>query len=101
MTVPARVGDRRSVVLVGWSGEDGQRQDSEADAKGYQRRDGMPGVGGALARWLASVPKPLAANDPGQQELAGGDEDRNGVLHAGMLADSWPLVLAARPDGGP
>jgi hypothetical protein len=43
------------------------------------------------------VPKPQATKGPGQQKLTPGDEQRNGVLHARMLASSPPW-LPARGD---
>jgi hypothetical protein len=98
MTPPVRVGEPLRLVLVDSSGEDGQREGSDADAKRQQRRDGVPDMGGPLARRSASVPKPQATKGPGQQELTAGDEQGNGVLHARMLASSPPWLLAW-PDG--
>jgi hypothetical protein len=54
------------------SGEERQRQGCDRDAQGQQRRDGVADMGGALARRSAAVPNPLAAQGPGQQELAAG-----------------------------
>jgi hypothetical protein len=100
MTGPIAVGEPLQLVMAAWLGEDGQREDSDTDAKGKQRGDGMPDMGGPLTRWPASVLKPKAAEGAGQHQLAPGDEHRDGVLHAWMLADSWPWVLLAWPDGG-
>jgi hypothetical protein len=99
MTGPVHVGEAHQLVVVAWSGEQRQREGSNRDAKGQQRRDGMPDMGGPLARWSASVPKPKAAQGPGQQELAAGDEQRNRVVHAWMLPDSRPWELPAWSDG--
>jgi hypothetical protein len=96
-----RVGGFQRVRTSGWSGEDGQGKGSNAETEREQRHDRVPEVGASLAWWPASIPKPQAANSPCQQKLAAGDEHRNGVLHAWMLADSWPWVLLAPPDGGP
>jgi len=95
MTGPVRVGEAHQLVFVAWSGEQRQREGSDRDAKRQQRRDGVADMGGPLARRSASVPKPLAAQGPGQQELAAGDEQRNSVVHAWMLADSRPWELPA------
>jgi hypothetical protein len=98
MTSPVRVGEPFQLGAAAPSGEDGQREGSDADAKGQQRRDGVPDMGGPLAWRSASVPKPQATKGPGQQQLTAGDEQRNGVLHAPMLASSSPWRLAW-PDG--
>ena len=94
MTRPVGVGEPLPLVVVDSSGEEGQREGSDADAKRHQRRDGVPDMGGPLARRAASVPKPQATNGSGQQQLTAGDEQRNGVLHARMLASSLPWLLA-------
>jgi hypothetical protein len=86
MTDPARVGDARPLVLVAWSGEDSQREDSHTGHQGHQRRDGMPEMGGPLARWPASVPKHQAAENPGQQQRTSGEQHRGRVGHGGMVA---------------
>jgi hypothetical protein len=101
MTGPVRVGHALPLVLVARSGEEGQREDSHADHQGHQRRDGVADMGGPLARWPTSVPKPKATERPGQQQLTAGDEHRNGVLHGWMLPDTWPWGLGARSGGGP
>jgi hypothetical protein len=100
MTGPVGVGEAFQLVLAALSGEQGQREGSDADAKGQQRRDGVPGMGGPLTRRVASIPKPQATKGPGQQQLTAGDEQGNGVLHAWMLASSPPWLLAG-PDGDP
>jgi hypothetical protein len=94
MTGPVRVGEPVQVGAATSSGEDGQREGSDADAKGQQRRDGVSDMGGPLARRPASVPKPQATKGPGQQKLTTGDEQRDGVLHARMLASSPRWLLA-------
>ena len=86
MSDPARVGGALPLVLVARSGEEGQRENGHADHQGHQRRDGMPDMDGPLARWPASVPKHQAAEDPGQQQRAAGEEHRGGVEHGGMVA---------------
>ena len=86
MTGPVRVRDALPLVLVAWSGEEGQRKDSHAEDQGHQRRDGVADMGGPLAWWSASVPKHQAAEDPGQQQRAGGEEHRSGVGHGGIVA---------------
>jgi hypothetical protein len=86
MSDPTRVGDALPLVLVAWSGEEGQREDSHADHQGHQRRDGVADMGGSLAWWPASVPKHQAAEDPGQQQRAAGKEHRGGVGHDGIVA---------------
>ena len=101
MTRPLGVGEPLQLVMAAQLGEDGQGEGSKADAKRQQRGDGVAGMGGPLARWPASIPKPLAADDPGDQELTAGDEYRNGVLHAGMLADPRPWLRPTRSGGGP
>ena len=100
MTGPIRVGEPFQLVPAAPSGEKGQRQGGDAEAKGQQRRDGVPDMSGPLARRAASVPKPQATQGPGQQQLTAGDEQGNGVLHSWMLPSSppWPL---AWPDGAP
>ena len=98
MTRPVRLREPLRLVVVDCSGEDGQREDSDANAKGQQRRDGVPDMGGPLARRSASVPKPQATDGPGQHELTAGDEQRDGVLHTRMLPSSPPWRLAG-PDG--
>ena len=85
---------------MAWSGEQRQREGGNRDAKGQERRDGVADMGGPLARRPASVPKSLAAQGARQQELAAGDEQRNGVVHAWMLADSRPWELPAWSGGG-
>jgi len=100
MIGPGRVGASLRLLLAAWSVEEGQGEGSTADAKGQQRRDGVAGMGGPLAWWPVSVPQPLAAQRRGQQELAAGDEQRNGVLHAWMLPDSRTRVLLAWSGGG-
>jgi hypothetical protein len=99
MTGSIRGGKDQRLVMAAWSGEDRQGEGSDANAKGQQRRDRVADMGGALVRGPASVPKPLAAEGSGQQQLAAGDEQRNGVLHAWMLPGSPPWLLAW-PDGG-
>ncbi len=94
MTRPVRVGESFQLGAAAPSGEDSQREGGDADAKRHQRRAGVPHMGGPLARWPASVPKPQATKGPGQQELTAGDEQRYGVLHARMLASSPPWLLA-------
>jgi hypothetical protein len=101
MTGPAGVGWPVQPVLAAPSGEEGQREGSDADDKGQQRRDGVPDMGGALTRWSALVPKPLAAEDSGQQQRAAGDEHRDGVGHGRMLADSGLRLLGSGPEGRP
>ena len=101
MSDPVRVGDAQQLAMAAWLGQQCQRESSDTDAKGQQRRDGVADMGGPLARWPASVPKPKAAERPGQQELTAGDEQRNGVLHGWMLPDSWPWELGAWSGGGP
>jgi hypothetical protein len=96
MRSTVRVGAPLQLLVVVGSGKDGQREGSDGDAKRQQRRDGMADMGGALVWWPASVTKPLAAEGAGQQELTAGDEQGNGVLHAGMLADPRPWLA----DGG-
>jgi hypothetical protein len=100
MTGPAGVGWPVQPVMAAPSGKEGQREGSDADAKGQQRRDGVPDMGGPLARRSASIPKPQATKGPGQQKLTAGDEQGNGVLHGWMLPSSppWPL---AWPNGDP
>ena|SRR5688572_6669860 len=98
MTRPVRVREPVELGVATPSGQDGQREGSDADAKGQQRRDGMPDMGGPLGRRSASVPKPQATKGPGQQQLTAGDEQGNGVLHARMLPSSRPWRLAW-PDG--
>jgi hypothetical protein len=93
MTRPVRVGESQ-LGTAAPSGEDSQRESSDADAKRRQRRDGVPHMGGPLVRWSASVPKPQATERSGQQQLTAGDQQRNGVLHARMLASSPPWLLA-------
>ena len=94
MTRPVRVGEAFQVAAAAPSGQDGQREGSDADAKRQQRCDGVPDVGGPLARRSALVPKPQATKGPGQQKLTTGDEQRDGVLHARMLASSPRWLLA-------
>jgi hypothetical protein len=94
MIRPTRVGEPLRLVVVDSSGEDGQREGSNADAKGQQRGDGVPDMGGPLARRSASVPKPQATKGSRQQQLTASDEQRNGVLHARMLPSSPPRLLA-------
>jgi hypothetical protein len=99
MSDPVCVGDAQQLAMAAWLGEQCQREGS--DAEGQQRRDGVADMGGPLAWWPASVLKPKAAESPGQQQLTAGDEQRNGVLHGWMLADSWPWGLGAWSGGGP
>ena len=94
MTRPVGVGEPFQLGAAAPSGEYGQRESGDADAKRQQRRDGVPDMGGPLARRAASVPKPQATKGPGQQQLTAGDEQRNGVLHARMLASSLAWLLA-------
>jgi hypothetical protein len=94
MTGPVGLGEPVQVGAATSSGEDGQREGSDADAKRQQRRDGMPHMGGSLARRPASIPKPQATKSPGQQKLTTGDEQRDGVLHARMLPSSLAWLLA-------
>jgi hypothetical protein len=100
MTEPVRVGEAHQLVVVAWSGKQRQREGSNRDAKGQQRRDGVTDMGRSLVRRAASVPKPLAAQGAGQQELAASDEQRDGVLHAWMLVDSRPGELPVWSGGG-
>jgi hypothetical protein len=100
MSGPIRLGEPVQLVTAGWSGEEGQRQDGEADAKGQQGRDGVADMGGPLAWWPASVSEQLAAEDPGQQQRASGEEQRDGVGHHRMLPDSRPWGRLAWRDGG-
>jgi hypothetical protein len=101
MTGPVRLGEGLRLLLAAWSVEEGQGEGSDADAKGQQRRDGVAGMGGPLAWWPSAVPEPLPADDPGQQQRASGDEQRDGVGHGWMLPDARPWVLRAWRDGGP
>ena len=101
MTRPVHVGERFRLGAATPSGEDGQREGSDADAKRHQGRDGVPDMGGPLARRSAPVPKPQATKGPGQQQLTAGDEQRNGVLHCWMLAGPRDWMMPAWSGGGP
>jgi hypothetical protein len=86
VTEPGGIGDGHGRVVAGWSGEHGQREGREADGECQQRRDGVAEVGGALGWWSASIAQPQATEGSGEQQRAGGDEQRDGVRHGGMVA---------------
>ncbi len=98
MTEPIPTGEPFQLLMAVRSGEHGQGEGGGGDAQCQQRRDGMAGMGRALVWRPASVAKPLAAEGARQQELTAGNEQRNGVVHAGMIPD-WPWRSRAWPDG--